>query len=360
MSRTGFSLVLLGGFLGAGKTTTMVAAARRLGARGRRVATITNDQGDRLVDTDQARAARATSVGEVAGGCFCCRFEDFAETAERVVQEGGADVVIAEAVGSCADLQATVVRPLRRRYGDAVAVAPLTVVVEPARLEALDGDSDLAYLLGRQLEEADVIALNKADTRTAPTLALTARLLEDAFPAAAVVPCSARDGRGLDELLALWEAPAPAPRDLDISYPRYARAEAALGWLNTDLAIERDFDPAAWAEAMLAAVSAETARRGHAVGHVKLAIPTPAGRVTGNLVAAGDRPDVRAPRRATVERASALLNARVACPPGALDALVRRAASAADAAAGTRSTFAGTAAFAPGYPRPVHRLEAAS
>jgi hypothetical protein len=341
-----FRLVLLGGFLGAGKTTTMLAAARLLESRGRRVAVITNDQGDRLVDTDAARAANV-AVAEVAGGCFCCRFEDLAGAIERVVERGGADTVIAEAVGSCADLQATVVRPLRRSK---VHVAPLTVVVEPDRLEHLPEDTDLAYLLGRQLEEADVIALNKCDTRAAGTLRLTARLLADGFPAAAIVPYSAHED--VSELVAAWERPSPRERELEIEYDRYAAAEAQLGWLNTEIEVGLDLDPGVWATALLNEISERSERRGYVVGHVKLSL----GGLSGNLVAAGGRPHVRGVAGAA---GRARVNARVACPPAELDDLVRRAASAADGASGARSRFAGTAAFAPSYPRPVHRLEAA-
>jgi hypothetical protein len=352
-----FRLVLLGGFLGAGKTTTMLAAARLLEARGRRVAVITNDQGDRLVDTGAARGA-AVAVDEVSGGCFCCRFEDFAAAIERVVDRG-VDTVIAEAVGSCADLQATVVRPLRRRD---VQVAPLTVVVEPERLEYLPGDSDLAYLLARQLDEADVIALNKCDTRPPGTVRLTARLLADGFPAAMVVPYAARDD--VSALVAAWERPAPAERDVEIDYDRYAAAEAELGWLNADVEIEPaappprveragepPFDGSVWATSLLEHVSAAADTRGLVVGHVKLAL----GGLTGNLVAAGARPAVRGVAGAARR---ALVNARVACPPGQLDALVAGALARADAAAGTRSRLAATAAFSPAYPRPVHRVEA--
>lgn len=357
-----FSLVLLGGFLGAGKTTTMLAAARLLESRGRRVAVITNDQGDRLVDTGVARAA-AAAVDEVTGGCFCCRFEDFAGAIERVVERGGIDTVIAEAVGSCADLQATVVRPLRRLYGAGVAIGPLTVVVEPARLDALatDTGSDLAYLAARQLEEADTIALNKADTRSPATIHLMARLLADAYPAAEVVPYSARAGTALADLLAAWERPRPPARDLEIDYDRYARAEAELAWLNTDIEIEAAasdpgeprYAPDTWATAMLGHLSEATARRGHLVGHIKLAI----GELTGSVVAAGAGPDVDGARR-DVQRERGLLNARVACTPAELDALVVTAVARADEVAGTRSRLAGAAAFSPAYPRPIHRVEA--
>src|SRR2546429_588253 len=162
-----FRMVLLGGFLGAGKTTTALTAARLLRSDGHRVAIITNDQGTDLVDTELAAWALPSGVREVTGGCFCCRFEDLAEAVREVVGETSADTVIAEAVGSCADLQATVVRPLRRHHPE-MELAPLTTVVEPSRLAALtspDADPELAYLFDRQLEEADIIALNKIDAQ---------------------------------------------------------------------------------------------------------------------------------------------------------------------------------------------------
>jgi hypothetical protein len=323
----------------------MLAAARLLESRGRRVAVVTNDQGDRLVDTGTARRT-AAAVDEVVGGCFCCRFEDFADAIERVVERGGVDTVIAEAVGSCADLQATVVRPLRRRD---VQVGPLTVVVEPDRLEHLREDSDLAYLLGRQLEEADVIAVNKCDTRSANTVRLTARLLAEGFPAATVVPYSARDD--VSALVAAWERPAPAERDLEIDYDRYAAAEAELAWLNADIDLAHPVHQEMWAAGVLRAISEEATARGLLLGHVKLSL----GGLTGNLVAAGARPELRgAPGAAD----RALVNARVACAPAELDALVATAVARADEVAGTRSRLTGAAAFAPAYPRPVHRVEA--
>ena len=68
------------GMLGAGKTTLIVESAKRLIRDGRRVGVITNDQGTGLIDTSLAEVARIP-VGEVAGGCFCCRFSDFLDAA---------------------------------------------------------------------------------------------------------------------------------------------------------------------------------------------------------------------------------------------------------------------------------------
>ena len=109
-------LVLVGGFLGAGKSTLLAEAARRLTARGRRVGLIANDQAAELVDTEALKQT-GSPVEEVSGGCFCCRFPDLLAAMEKLVRQTSPDVLIGEPVGSCTDLAATVVRPLRRLHG---------------------------------------------------------------------------------------------------------------------------------------------------------------------------------------------------------------------------------------------------
>ena len=55
--------MLLGGFLGAGKTTCLVALAEWLRGRGLRCGIITNDQGEGLVDTASAREWAEDAAG---------------------------------------------------------------------------------------------------------------------------------------------------------------------------------------------------------------------------------------------------------------------------------------------------------
>ena len=74
-SKTRPTIVLVGGFLGSGKTTLILAAARLLAQRGLRSAVILNDQSDGLVDT-RLTQAHGILAGEVTGGCFCCRLSD--------------------------------------------------------------------------------------------------------------------------------------------------------------------------------------------------------------------------------------------------------------------------------------------
>src|SRR5579862_302 len=104
--------VMVGGFLGAGKTTTLSRLARLYMNRGQRVGLVTNDQAQDLVDTHSLQA-QGFAVEEVAGACFCCRFGDLIGKVDRLQNSEHPDVILAEPVGSCTDLVATVVQPLR-------------------------------------------------------------------------------------------------------------------------------------------------------------------------------------------------------------------------------------------------------
>src|ERR1041385_4869583 len=104
---------MIGGFLGAGKTTAVAALASHLANRGQRVGLITNDQGSELVDTAMVRA-RGFQTEEIAGGCFCCRFNSLVDAARKLTDATKPDAFVAEPVGSCTDLIATVSYPDRK------------------------------------------------------------------------------------------------------------------------------------------------------------------------------------------------------------------------------------------------------
>ena len=101
--------------------------ARHYQSQGHKVGIVTNDQATDLVDTSSLRA-QGFDVGEVPGACFCCNFNKLAETVNQLGKAAHPDIILAEPVGSCTDLVATVTYPLRRIYGDDFTVAPLSAV----------------------------------------------------------------------------------------------------------------------------------------------------------------------------------------------------------------------------------------
>ncbi|MGI8988976.1 MAG: GTP-binding protein [Bryobacteraceae bacterium] len=258
-------IVPVGGFLGAGKTTLILAAARVLTLRGIRCAAILNDQAGDLIDTEQAHR-QGLAANEVAGGCFCCRFSEMIDRIEEL-RAAAPDVIFAEPVGSCTDLAATVLQPLQREFGDRYRTAPLTVLVDPARARELltpERDPNFGFLFDQQIAEADIVVLTKLDLNLrAPEL-----------PGVSPRFISAVTGEGvaawLDDVLSGTRV-GGAPL-LDIDYEIYARAEAALGWLNWRGTIQlRDpLTPAEIAGRFVDSLGAALTATGARIAHLKL------------------------------------------------------------------------------------------
>src|SRR5262249_16550330 len=207
--------------------------------RGQRVGLVTNDQAQDLVDTTSLRA-QGFPVEEVAGACFCCRFDDLIGKVQALDAGQRPDVILAEPVGRCTDLVATVGQPLKDLYGTGFQVAPYAVLFKPSHgLRILRNEPNAgfspkaAYIFRKQLEEADAILINRIDELQPTNLSELADLLEKQFPATPVLPVSAKAGQGFDALTELLDQDGNFGRKiLDIDYDTYAEGEAELGWLN--------------------------------------------------------------------------------------------------------------------------------
>src|SRR4051794_12076264 len=198
--------VMLGGFLGAGKTTTIARLARQYQSLGHKVGIVTNDQATDLVDTNSLRA-QGFDVGEVPGACFCCNFNKLTETVGQLEKSARPDLILAEPVGSCTDLVATVIRPLQQLFSAQFDVAPYAVLLKPShggrilRNEAKGGFSpQAAYIFKKQLEEADLIVINRIDEFSATEADSLENLLKRDYPGTPVLRMSAKTGGGFDGL----------------------------------------------------------------------------------------------------------------------------------------------------------------
>lgn len=308
--------------MGAGKTTLLLAAARHLRGQGGRVGVILNDQGADLVDTRLAESA-GFPAEEIAGGCFCCRFSQFMAAVERLAEREAPEFILAEPVGSCTDLSATILQPIKRYHSGRFRLAPLTVLVDPARAEELlrpDGDPLAAYLFQKQIAEADVVCFSKADRyERFPTLdGIEARKL------------SALTGFGIPEWLnALLAAGASTgSRLLEIDYQLYAEAEAALGWLNwrANLHLARALTPAALAGPLIAHLDKLLTESGIAIAHLKVFAQSANGYLKASVCRNGEKPSVEGQLDAPPARRYALtLNLRALGAPEKLSAAVEHA-----------------------------------
>ena len=361
--------IMIGGFLGAGKTTCIAKLAQQLANGGLKVGLITNHQGSELVDTAMLRS-RGFATEEIPGGCFCCRFNSLVDAADRLTSSASPDVFIAEPVGSCTDLVATVSYPLRRMYGDHFAIAPLSVLVDPVRAQRIFGLAEggkfsekVLYIYRKQLEEADLIVVNKSELLEAgPLEQLTAKLSSE-FPRAEILAISARNSSGLEEWFARIASAGQAGGEaMEVDYQVYADGEALLGWVNCTVALEAAsaFDGNALLQALARQIQGSLNAEKAEVAHLKMTLSPNAGIgdiAAINLVRNDFVPELSLELPDDIRGGQLLINCRAEAEPGLLLAAVNRAL------AEVRERFPGLAAklehsehFRPGKPQPTHRI----
>jgi len=242
--------IMIGGFLGAGKTTSMLKAAEYFSSQGLRVGLISNDQSQGLVDTNLFSSS-GFATQEISGGCFCCRFPSLLQASEKLEQETRPDVYLAEPVGSCTDLVATVVYPLEQMYGARYRIAPLSVLVDPIRaqrfLGLLEGKTfspKVNYIYDKQLQEADLIVVNKKELLDPSSLERLTGELAQRYPNSEVLTVSVRNSEGLSQWFSKLENSQSNRRStMEVDYQVYAEGEAMLGWVNMSWSISgSEFD----------------------------------------------------------------------------------------------------------------------
>ncbi len=361
--------VMIGGFLGAGKTTAIDHFARDLTERGLRVGLITNDQSAGLVDTALLRS-HGFAVEEIAGGCFCCRFDSLQEAADQLSRQARPEVFLAEPVGSCTDLRATVSYPLRRIYGERFRIAPLSVLIDPSRAARILGLTEgrsfspkVIYVYRKQLEEADFIVVNKCDELTDELRDKLVHELNEQFPRAAVFCVSAKNGTGL----APWfervlEKEGEVRPTMELDYDLYAEGEAQLGWLNAtlDVSAEEPFDGNALLLRLAEGLRTSIAGDGGEIAHLKMTLDSggPIGQLSVVSVVSNDsEPDLRESILDQVPGGSLILNLRAEMPPETLSVLVTDALAAENRLGyGVTLTRVHEEQLRPARPTPTHRI----
>lgn len=368
--------MMVGGFLGAGKTTSIHAFARHLQSEGLSVGLITNDQGSGLVDSAVGRAS-AFPVEEIGGGCFCCRFNSLIEAARNLTEATRPDVLLAEPVGSCTDLVATVSLPLQQIYGQHYEVSPFSVLVDPVRALRILGleegkrfSPNVCYIYRKQLEEADLLVINKVDLLSQDRRDRLRQGLEDHYPGKPVYEVSARDGEGLHRWFSevLEAAPSADGKGLsEIDYTRYGQGESLLGWLNAALhfnvkepdGIDGNALLRAFADGLRRAMGTSEAE----IAHLKMTLtprhdPYEIGAI--NLVRDGCDPELSHRLVDALEDGELLVNIRAEASPETLEKALQSAVTEVlKKGLGLDVKTPHLEHFRPGMPEPTHRINSA-
>lgn len=361
--------IMIGGFLGAGKTTAVARLAEKLRADGLRIGLITNDQGSQLVDTAML-ASRGFRVEEIAGGCFCCRFNSLVEAAQKLSAETRPDVFIAEPVGSCTDLVATVSYPLRRIYGDSFSIAPLSVLIDPIRAMRIFGlekgasfSEKVIYIYEKQLQEANLIVINKIDLIDSPKRQQLRDELESRFPGKQILEISARNGAGLDAWFDQITSSSQEGRNaMEVDYQIYGEGEALLGWLNAtvELSSQSEFDANEFLRKFAGAFQQQLKAADAEIAHLKMTLsPDDAFSDVAviNLVRNDAMPELSQELPDPIESGELIVNLRAEVDPEILRSALLETVKQFESES-LKLSLEHIESFRPGQPKPTHRMTA--
>jgi hypothetical protein len=158
----------------------------------------------------------------------------------------------------------------------------LSVLVDPIRALRVLGletggqfSAKVVYIYRKQLEEADLIVVNKRDLLAQDQACALRGALGAQFPKARVLEVSARLGTGLESWFEIITSTNQVPRAImDVDYEVYAEGEAQLGWFNCTLRL--DTQPAIDGNRLLHGLAGEIQRqlntRGAEVAHLKMTL----------------------------------------------------------------------------------------
>ncbi|KAI5453320.1 hypothetical protein NCC49_005800 [Naganishia albida] len=149
------------GFLGAGKTTTILGLLSQLPSR-ERVVLLKNEYGDVEVDSLLAQQSSIAGVSEILNGCMCCTLVGQIETALLEIKEKmNPDRIIIESSGSA--FPATLAIQIRQLAPQGFALDSVVTVVDCVNFTGYEDSSPTAKI---QAKYTDLLILNKHELVT--------------------------------------------------------------------------------------------------------------------------------------------------------------------------------------------------
>lgn len=328
--------------------------------RGHSVAVVTNDQGDQLVDSGYLGHA-GVLAGEVTGGCFCCRYHEFTAILQSMPQKP--DVVFAEAVGSCADLVATVVKPLlleKEKWKVTYSVlADASFLCALLREECAFVKEEVRYIYQKQLEDAALLVLNKSDLLGGEEQIWLTKQLHSIYPGKTLLFQNSLDHSSVIQWLDVLEKAdfSSTLPSLVIDYEKYGTGEAMMAWLDEVLVIESINSSAAGATSwLMERFYRSILDEQLMIGHLKFLLKAGGQEHKISYTHFGTNSD-RSFSRIQTNQVNLLVNARIQGAASRLTEIMTRVKQECMERFGCRIMSHSANSFQPGLPKPVHRMQ---
>ena len=321
------------GFLGSGKTTTMMALTKYFTARHGKAAMISNDLGNQNLADNKLAQLSGCNASELTGNCICYMTETLVERLDKLFDSEGCDLVISDIPGFGVGALDHVYHTLNRDYNGRYQLAPFTVLAEPRTVALLKNKQggDLTYILNTQLLEADLIVLNKCDLLTAQEKEDVLCWLRENYPQAKAIGISALTGDGLEELSQALMQGSASMHLPDIGYggPEFGFAMGKMCEFYSQYYATvccDDFDGNDYLMALAKRIQADVAAIGCEIPHLKLLAWEPEGDYgKADLLGVDRSIEVTKEFARPCTELAVMLNASAACPAEKLNTIITAA-----------------------------------
>jgi len=355
---------LVGGFLGSGKTTAISNSCKILADKGITTSVITNDQGDYLVDSRFIQQADIP-YAEVKGGCFCCNYNQLDTQINNLINRTNPTAIFAEFVGSCTDLVATVLKPLLEYRGARNEQVTFSSFVDAQLfLIYLEGkpmpfSMETNYIWEKQIEEAEILIVNKIDLLNEAELEKLKILSIKAYPGKQLLFQNSLDKESLNKWVEIinTEQKNQMHKSIAIDYEVYGKGEANLAWLDEEIEIiSSDNSSVEIAYGFIKRLSDDIVKRKMPVGHLKfyLSFNSKSEKLSFTTIS-----DNYVPVPDVFEKSGSvdlLVNARIQTSPEELKTILFDNLNHLRTVKGITINEKFLSYFKPGFPNPVHRM----
>ena len=362
--------MVVSGFLGSGKTTAMMALTDYLNRSGTKAYMISNDLGRKGLADYRYSSACGCAADELTGECICYQTENLVERLRRLYTDGGCEMIMSDIPGFGVGALEHVYHKLAAEYPDECTLAPFTVVTEGAVLRKLmtaaslvpqnagpgsnaaaarpekaasdpedrlaEGGAealsdDMIYILRTQLEEADLIVLNKTDLYSNEEQEGYLSYLREAFPETPVMCISAADGTGIPELAEYIISHEACMKHPDIGYggDEFSAAMGRMSEYNCQYYAEvccETFDANDYLKDLAEEIGARLREKGCEIPHLKLFAQSGDGDICkADLLGAGRETVLTRKLKSRCTDLPVVINASAAAPSAVLASAIDKA-----------------------------------
>ena len=189
----------IAGFLGSGKTTTLIRLGKELSTNyGKKVGIIVNEVGEVGIDGSFIRDF-GFEVREIVQGCICCSLKGDLQSTLKILHENyRPDIILIEPTGIAFPSK---IRDIVNGLVDIpLEQAPVIALIDGERFRRMF--REMEHFLIKQIKEADVIAINKTDLIESKwDIDLLKSAIRELNPSAYIFNMSAKRGDGMNELI---------------------------------------------------------------------------------------------------------------------------------------------------------------